>query len=95
MASIDITRIRQAWVDKTLDELKTVSRLAEQLGVCSSTAGRWIDPGVEATGRCIAAVLNNFPVEFDDAFVTVRVEVPNERVRLRHRRQFTTESVRV
>ncbi|ALA68427.1 hypothetical protein [Corynebacterium lactis] len=86
MTTIDTTRVRQGWVDKTLDELGTVTRFAEKLGVPTSTASRWIEPGKDANGRFVGAVLNNFPVEFDDAFVTVREEVQVERVRMRRRR---------
>lgn len=85
MSTIDTTRVRQDWVDKVLDELKTVSRFAEKLNVSPSTAARWIEPGKEATGRFIGAVLNNFPVTFDDAFVTIREEAATERVRMRRR----------
>lgn len=85
MATIDTTRVRQEWVDQQLKELGTVTRLAEKLGVTPSTAGRWIEPGKEATGRFIGAVLNNFPVTFDDAFATVREEAVTERVRFRSR----------
>ena len=45
MASIDTTKVRQDWVDKTLEELGTVSRFADRLGVPPSTAARWIEPG--------------------------------------------------
>lgn len=86
MASIDTTKVRQDWVDKTLEELGTVSRFADRLGVPPSTAARWIEPGEDATGRFIGAVLNNFPVSFEDAFVTVREEMPDTRVRLRRAR---------
>ena len=85
MTTIDTTKVRQEWVDKTLDELGTVSRFAEILGVPPSTASRWIEPGKDANGRFVGAVLNNFPVDFNDAFMTVREEVPAERVRLRRR----------
>lgn len=83
MVTIDTTRVRQEWVDEILDQLGTVSKFAEKLGVPPSTASRWIEPGKEATGRFVGAVLNNFPVHFDDAFVTIRAEVPTHRVRLR------------
>lgn len=86
MTTIDTTRVRQGWVNKTLEELGTVTRFAEKLGVSPSTASRWIEPGKDANGRFVGAVLNNFPVNFDDAFITVREELPNERVRLRSRR---------
>lgn len=85
MATIDTTRVRREWVDQQLNELGTVTRLAEKLGVTPSTASRWIEPGKEATGRFIGAVLNNFPVTFDDAFATVREEAITERVRFRSR----------
>ncbi len=85
MATIDTTRVRREWVDQQLNELGTVTRLAEKLGVTPSTASRWIEPGKEATGRFIGAVLNNFPVTFDDAFATVREEAVTERVRFRSR----------
>lgn len=85
MATIDTTRVRREWVDQQLNELGTVTRLAERLGVTPSTASRWIEPGKEATGRFIGAVLNNFPVTFDDAFATVREEAITERVRFRTR----------
>lgn len=83
MTTIDTTRVRQEWVNEVLDQLGTISRFAEKLGVPPSTASRWIEPGKEATGRFVGAVLNNFPVNFDDAFVTIREEVPTHRVRLR------------
>ncbi|AEG84676.1 hypothetical protein CULC22_01971 [Corynebacterium ulcerans BR-AD22] len=85
MATIDTTKVRQEWVDKTLGEIETITRFAEILGVPPSTASRWIEPGKDANGRFIGAVLNNFPVNFDDVFVTVREELPAERVRLRRR----------
>ena len=85
MATINTTRVRREWVDQQLNELGTVTRLAEKLGVTPSTASRWIEPGKEATGRFIGAVLNNFPVTFDDAFATVREEAITERVRFRSR----------
>lgn len=83
MATIDVTRVRQEWVTKTIEELGTVTRLANRLGVPPSTASRWIEPGREATGRFVGAVLNNFAISFEEAFVTVRFEVPDEKVRLR------------
>ena len=86
MATIDTTRVRPEWVEKTLDELGTVSRLAEILGVPVSTASRWLEPGKDANGRFIGSVLNHFPVDFDDAFITVREEAPVQQVRLRRRR---------
>lgn len=83
MATIDTTRVRQEWVKAQLEELGTITRFAEKLGVTPSTASRWVEPGKEATGRFIGSVLNNFPVTFDDAFVTVREEAVTERVRFR------------
>ena len=83
MAIIDATRVRPEWVAKTLEELGTMTRLANRLGVPPSTASRWIEPGREATGRFIGAVLNNFAITFEEAFMTVRFEVPDEKVRLR------------
>ena len=50
MTTIDTTRVRQGWVDKTLEELGTVTRFAEKLGVSPSTASRWIEPGKDANG---------------------------------------------
>lgn len=86
MTTVDTTKVRQSWVDKTLEELETVARFAEKLGVSASTASRWIEPGKDANGRFIGAVLNNFSVDFEEAFITVREELPERRVRLRRMR---------
>lgn len=85
MTEIDTTMVRDEWVEETLRELGAISRLAEKFGVPPSTASRWIEPDKEATGRFIGSVLNNFPIDFDDAFVTIRREVPQDQIRLRRR----------
>lgn len=86
MAIIDTTRVRQRWVEDRLKEFGTLSSFAEKMGVSPATASRWIEPEKDATPRFIGAVLNNFPINFDDAFITVREEIPEDRVRLRRRR---------
>lgn len=85
MPNIDTTKLRREWIEQTLEELGTISRFAERMDVNPSTAARWIEPGKEATGRFIGSVLNNFAVDFDDVFITVREEAPASRIRLRRR----------
>ena len=83
MDTIDTTRVRQEWIDSQLDELGTLTRFAEKLGVAPSTASRWIDPAKEATPRFIGSVLNNFPVTFDEAFMTTREAAIRQRIQIR------------
>lgn len=83
MKTIDTTYFRREWIEEQLEKFGTVSRFAERLGVLPSTASRWIEPDKEASGRTIGAVLNNFPVSFEDAFVTVREEAVVQRVGFR------------
>lgn len=83
MPSIDITVAKDDWVEQVLREYGTISSVAEKLNVPPSTVSRWFEPGKDATGRFIATVLNNLPVDFDQAFQTIRRDVPDERVRLR------------
>lgn len=83
MKTIDTTYFRREWIEEQLDSFHTLSAFAEKLGVFPSTASRWLEPGKEASPRAIGAVLNNFPISFDDAFVTVREEAVTQRVSFR------------
>lgn len=83
MKTIDTTYFRREWIDEQLSYFITLTAFADKLGVLPSTASRWISPGKEANGRAIGAVLNNFPVTFDDAFITVREEAVTQRVGFR------------
>lgn len=83
MKTIDTTYFRSEWIEEKLSEFQTLSAFANKLGVLPSTASRWIEPGKEASPRAIGAVLNNFPITFDDAFITVREEAVAQRVSFR------------
>lgn len=85
MRVIDTTRVKQEWVDAQIEEFGTMSKFAERLGVGLSTVSRWVSPQTEANGRFVGAVLNNFPVDFHDAFDVVREEVVEVRPRMRKR----------
>lgn len=83
MKIIDTTYFKREWIEEQLDNFQSLSAFANKLGVLPSTASRWIEPGKEASPRAIGAVLNNFPVNFDDAFVTVREEAVTQRIAFR------------
>lgn len=85
MPTIATTRVRPEWIDKTLAELGTATRLAEKLGVDKSTCSRWISGRTEASPRFIGSVLLAFPISFDDAFVVTEEAAIRERVRYRTR----------
>lgn len=81
MPTIATTRVRPEWVESVLREFKTVTRLAEKLGVDKSTASRWLNARGEASPRFIGTVLTTFPIDFDDAFIAVVEQAERRRVR--------------
>lgn len=83
MKTIDTTYFKRERIEAQFAEFIPLTRFAEKLGVLPSTASRWVEPGKEVSGRTIGAVLNNFPISFDDAFITVREEAVSQRVAFR------------
>lgn len=76
------TRLRPEWVDKTLAEHGTLSRVAEVAEVDVSTISRWFSGKAEASGRCVGTILMRFPASFEDAFVVTLEEVEQRRTRI-------------
>lgn len=85
MATVKTTRVRSEWVDGLFSAHRTLTDIANEMGINKSTASRWLSGTSEASPRCIGTVLMTFPVTFDEAFVVVEEEAERRRARVYNR----------
>lgn len=64
-------RVREDWLEKSIQELGGSSALAERLGCSPSTISRHLSGKAEAGPRFIGAVLALYPASFSEAFEVV------------------------
>lgn len=65
-----------------LEKYSTMTRLAEKLGLETSTVSRQANGKSEASARFIGAVMTTLSVEFTDAFDVTIEEVAQRRARI-------------
>ena len=82
MPEIATVRVRSDWIDKMLEEHRTMTKFAEQLGIETSTVSRQASGKSEASARFIGAVMVAFPITFSDAFDVTVEEVAQRRARI-------------
>lgn len=81
MPTLHTVRVKQGWLDQTIQDEGGMKALAEKLGCAPSTITRQANGTAEAGPRFIGAVLSEYPIDFDDAF-----EIAQETARPRRTR---------
>lgn len=75
--SLGTVYLRREWAAKALQEQGGLEGLSQKLGVHKGTISRQVNRKAEASGKFVAAVLLNLPVEFGDAFQVVETAHQN------------------
>lgn len=82
MPEIATVRVRRDWIEQQLAEHGTLAGLASRLRLETSTISRQASGKSEASPRFIGAVLNAYPIDFQDAFDVTIEEVAQRRARI-------------
>lgn len=79
MASIHTVRVRKEWLEAAVQAEGNMVELARKLDCNPSTISRQLNGKAEAGPRLVGAILNKFPVLFEEAFIVSEEELPSRR----------------